>query len=94
MELLSQQAQAVTRERQKLEAEAAKRRSHQSTMNKAVKNLVRQSRGVVERIHETEMGAFIFVLCCLLPVCTNNGAPASRGDGTVHRHHEVMDNNQ
>lgn len=54
--MLSHQAQALTRERQKLEAEAAKRKSHQSTMSKAVKNLVRQARGVVEQIHEVEMG--------------------------------------
>lgn len=39
-----------------MEAEAAKRKSHQSTMSKAVKNLVRQARGVVEQIHEIEMG--------------------------------------
>ena len=50
------QAQALTRERQKLEAEAAKNKSQQSTMSKAVKNLVRQTRTVVEQIHETEMG--------------------------------------
>ncbi|CAM9746181.1 unnamed protein product, partial [Scytosiphon promiscuus] len=55
VDLLSNQAQALTRERQKLEAEAARRRSHQSTMSKAVKNLVRQARGVVEQMHEVEM---------------------------------------
>ncbi|CAM9144616.1 unnamed protein product, partial [Hapterophycus canaliculatus] len=55
VDLLSHQAQALTRERQKLEAEAAKRKSHQSTMSKAVKNLVRQARGVVEQVHEVEM---------------------------------------
>lgn len=54
--MLSQQTQALTRERQKLEAEAAKRKSHQSTMSKAVKNLTRQARGIVEQIHEIEMG--------------------------------------
>lgn len=54
--MLSNQTQALTRERQKLEAEAAKRKSHQSTMSKAVKNLIRQARGVVEQIHELEMG--------------------------------------
>lgn len=58
VETLSQQAQAVTRERQKLEAEAARRKSHQSTMTKAVKNLTKKARGVVERIHETEMGEY------------------------------------
>ena len=56
VEMLSNQTQALTRERQKLEAEAAKGKSHQSTMSKAVKNLVRQARGVVEQIHEIEMG--------------------------------------
>eukprot|EP00904_Undaria_pinnatifida_P003878 jgi/Undpi1/13491/HiC_scaffold_8.g03150.m1 len=55
VDLLSVQAQALTRERQKLEAEAAKNKSQQSTMSKAVKNLVRQTRTVVEQIHETEM---------------------------------------
>lgn len=54
--MLSNQAQALTRERQKLEAEAAKRKSQQSTTNKAVKNLVRQARAVVEQLHEIEMG--------------------------------------
>ena len=54
--MLSVQAQALTRERQKLEAEAAQNKSQQSTMSKAVKNLVRQARTVVEQIHETEMG--------------------------------------
>lgn len=54
--MLSNQTQALTRERQKLEAEAAKRKSHQSTMSKAVKNLVRQARDVVEQMHEVEMG--------------------------------------
>lgn len=56
VDMLSNQAQALTRERQKLEAEAAKRRSQQSTTNKAVKNLVRQARTVVEQLHEIEMG--------------------------------------
>lgn len=56
VETLSQHAETVTRGRQKLEAEAAKRKSEQSTMSKAVKNLTRQARAVVDRIHETEMG--------------------------------------
>lgn len=63
VELLSQQMQAVTRERQKLEAEAAKRKSHQSTMSKAVKNLARQAHSVVERTHELEMGKFFCLMC-------------------------------
>lgn len=54
--MLNNQTQALTRERQKLEAEAEKRKLHQSTMSKAVKNLVRKARGVVEQIHEIEMG--------------------------------------
>ncbi|CAN0190282.1 unnamed protein product [Pylaiella littoralis] len=55
VDILSHQAQALTRERQKLEAEAANRKSHQSTMSKAVRNLVRKARGVVAQIHEIEM---------------------------------------
>lgn len=56
VDILSHQAQALTRERQKLEAEAANRKSHQSTMSKAVRNLVRKARSVVAQIHEIEMG--------------------------------------
>lgn len=46
----------VTRERQKLEADAAAKKTHQATMSKAVKNLVRRAKAVVECVHETEMG--------------------------------------
>ena len=56
MELLSQHIQTVTKERQKLEADAATKKSHHATMSKVVKNLVRQAKGVVERVHEIEMG--------------------------------------
>ncbi|CAM9386456.1 unnamed protein product [Ascophyllum nodosum] len=55
MELLSQHIQTVTKERQKLEADAATKKSHHATMSKVVKNLVRQAKGVVERVHEIEM---------------------------------------
>lgn len=56
METLNKHTETVTRERQKLEAEAAMRKSEQSTMSKAVKNFARQAGGIVEHIHETEMG--------------------------------------
>ncbi|CAM9148875.1 unnamed protein product, partial [Choristocarpus tenellus] len=52
---LTSNLQLVTRERQKLEKEAGRWKSQQTTMSKAVRNLVKKTQTVVEKIHQTEI---------------------------------------